>query len=298
MPLPDLSDVVTLCTQDPRCHGLIALGPAVHDIAAPQAGLVLLLVADHGEEEGINGAATEVLPPVTPSGPPVELRLVSPARFAERCADPCDPELFLDLAESAVLYDPAGAISALREEARAWTPLRMARATLRRTGELAHALDRAEHALAESHLPEATGALYAALIALRRLEYLEGQAFPGEGFWTEGPPSPLAGAAFQALLTPSADDPSALRAIAADLADALDAALDRTLPYFAEALAAAPEGIWIEEFRYLPEFEGIENTDLLLWRHRGRGELVVTGEQSPLPEEPGVLVTRIRVKLP
>lgn len=296
MPLPDLGPLLMLCTQDPRCRGLIAFGPAMRDYAPPEAPLDLLLIADDLELALALDPTTDHFDPEH-GRPAITVHACTFAQFADACEDPASTRWFLALGEGVILFDADDSLATLMKQALDWTPVRRTRAQLTRTAELIRHLDTVERALEDADGPLALQALHEALSAQRRLELLAAERHPGSSFWGAEIGHGIAAAHYFTLIRPEGAGQDALAGIAEELALALDTALAACFPVFARALTDYPEGLPLEDLGHDPALTGIPGWDLLVWRQHQRGLLRVAAEQRELPGLPGHFSTGLRVQL-
>ncbi|MEO7994932.1 MAG: hypothetical protein ABI743_11090 [bacterium] len=297
MALPDLSELIQICAQDVRCHGLIAFGSAVRDYPPPQAELGLLLLADHGEAPERDGAIHDDLD-IRPGEVPIHLRTLTPEVFAEQARNPGDATWFLLLSEAVLLLDADGTLGPLVAEARAWSPFRGQRAALVWTVEFTRFLDLTERALDDDDLPAAIKAIQSALVALRRLNLLHAKVHPGSSFWGADLADAMARDRFFAFMADRNITTETVAGLAEELALVLEDALEELMPLFATLLDEQPEGLTFQDFAYLAEFEGLANYDLVIWRQHQRGVLKVSVDPPSFDDSPEQLARRIRVRLP
>lgn len=296
MALPDLTSLLMLCAEEERCRGLIAFGPALRDHAPPAAELGLLLIADDAELNASELPLQDQIASPDPDQPPIRLISCGLAQFASAAHDPAETAWFLHLSEGVVLFDADSSITPLWEAARAWTPARLARARLLRTGELTRFLDAADRAMEEQDWETALRALADGLITQRRLEFLRAQAHPGSSFWGMELPEGIAAGHFHALGT-DVTTPEALEGLAEVLALALDVALEESFPTFARLLAPHPMGVAVDTLHFDPLLEDLPHWDLVLWRHHRRGAVEIRAERRELPDLPGHWTTSLMVQL-
>lgn len=297
MPLPDLTALLQLCATQERCRGLIAFGPALRDFAPPQAELGILLLANDPELEVAALPLQDRIESPDGSHPVISLLSQSQAQFAIAAADPVEIAWFLYLSEGVVLYDADRTVMPLWDLAREWTPARLARARLMRTGELVQHLDAADRALEESDVAASLRAIIDALVTQRRLELLRAQQHPGSNFWSLELPDSMASAHYFALAGDRSITVESLHGLAEELAVALEVALEESFPTIERVLEAHPEGLPLEALHYEPLLEGVPHWDLVLWRHHRRGAVHIKADRKELPELPGHWTTELQVQL-
>jgi len=296
MPLPDLTWLLDLCETEARCRGLIAFGPAVRDYAPPGSELSLLLLGADAELQGAVGPLQDLLVPPVAGELPIRLLSWGVQPFGLSAKDPWETAWFLQLSESVVLYAADADILALWEDARAWTPARVARARLLRTGELIRMIDAADRAMEAGEWEAAAQSLVAGLVAHRWLDFLRAGLHPGSSFWGIELGADDIGAVFRSLegepLTPAV-----LEGLAETLVIGLEVALGESFGSFEQLLAGYPAGVAVETLHREPLLEDLPHWDLVLWRHHRRGAVEIRAERRELPDLPGHWTTSLIVQL-